>query len=46
MESMAIFDEISGVHIKIQVCSVQNHVKYTQVCMLIRQVALIDDKLN
>ena len=46
MESMAVFDEISGVHTKIQVCSVQNHVKRTQVCMFIRQVALINDKLK
>ena len=43
LESMTVFDEISGVHTKnIQVCSVQNCVKCTQVCMFIRQVALIN----
>ena len=31
---------------KIQVCSVQNRVKCTQVCMFIRQVALINDELK
>ena len=50
MESMAVFDEISGVHTKKSKCAVSVCKTVSSVlkcaCLFIRQVALINDKLK